>query len=191
MPSPVRRSARGAQPTASSTTSSHSSRQDRGTRANQTQKSATPRSLSSEEASEPPVARRSQRQPATQKEDSSKPEPADDNDNDEDAGGEDEITRCICGYMEYPGLPSSDAFKHIPSSQVEDAGALFISCDGCDTWQHGGCVGILEEGLVPEQYFCHLCQPKMHARRVDSKGYVPNFSLCVLRSERCSIDFSA
>ncbi|CAK4034340.1 histone deacetylase complex subunit cti6 [Lecanosticta acicola] len=170
MPSPVRRSARGAQPAASSTTSSHSSRQDRGARANQTHKSATPRSLSSEEVSEPPVARRSQRQPPAQKEDSSKPEPTEDNDNDGQAEGDDEITRCICGYPEYPGLPSSEAFKHIPSTQLEDAGALFISCDGCDTWQHGGCVGIIDDSQVPDRYFCFLCQPKMHAIRRDSKG---------------------
>lgn len=171
MPSPIRRSARGLPLGASSTTSSLSSRQDRSTRANNTQKSGTPRSLSSEEASEPPVARRSQRQPA-QKDDSSAKDPDIAEDNDEEAGDEEEITRCICGHQEYPGPPLSEAFADLPDAQAEDAGGLFILCDGCSVWQHGGCVGIVEESQSPDKYFCEECQPKKHAVAIDSRGYV-------------------
>ena len=170
MPSPIRRSARGQGP-ASSTTSSLSSRQDRGTRTNQTQKSATPRSLSSEDLSEPPVARRSQRQPATKEEGSAKDTEAVE-DNDEEAIEEEEITRCICGQQEYPGPPLSEAFADIPNAQAEEIGGLFILCDGCSVWQHGGCVGIVEESQSPDKYFCEECRPKQHAVSRDSRGYV-------------------
>ncbi|KAF2171901.1 hypothetical protein M409DRAFT_18131 [Zasmidium cellare ATCC 36951] len=169
MPSPVRRSARGQPAVASSTTSSLSSRQDRSTRANNNQKAGTPRSLSSEDASEPPVARRSQRQPA-HKEESVTKEMEVTVDNDEEAIDEEEITRCICGQQEYPGPPLSEAFAGIPDAQSEDAGGLFILCDGCTVWQHGGCVGIVEESQSPDKYFCEECRPKQHAVHTDSRG---------------------
>lgn len=177
MPSPVRRSARGQPAVASSTTSSLSSRQDRSTRANNNQKAGTPRSLSSEEASEPPVARRSQRQPAHKEESLSKEMEAA-VDNDEEAIDEEEITRCICGHQEYPGPPLSEAFADIPDAQSEDAGGLFILCDGCTVWQHGGCVGIVEESQSPDKYYCEECRPKQHAVHTDSRGYVSSFLAC-------------
>ncbi|EME44846.1 hypothetical protein DOTSEDRAFT_70787 [Dothistroma septosporum NZE10] len=177
MPSPIRRSARGQLGPASSTTSSLSSRQDRGTRTNQTQKSGTPRSQSSEDLSEPPVARRSQRQPANKEEGSAKDTEAVD-DNDEEAIEEEEITRCICGHQDYPGPPLSEAFADIPNAQAEEIGGLFILCDGCSVWQHGGCVGIVEENQSPDKYFCEECRPKQHAVSRDSRGqkyslYIP------------------
>ncbi|KAK1064556.1 Histone deacetylase complex subunit, partial [Friedmanniomyces endolithicus] len=109
MPSPVRRSARAqpppppTKPAASSnhpSTSSHSSsKQDRGIKASTgPQKAATPHSLSSEDVSEPP--RRSQRSQPKEEEMAEAAENVD-----EDAGDEEDITRCICGQQEYPGPP--------------------------------------------------------------------------------------
>ncbi|PIA95013.1 putative histone deacetylase complex subunit cti6 [Cercospora beticola] len=176
---PARRSTRGAPPAApASTTSSSlsSNRQDRNARGGHNQKSATPRSLSSEDISEPP--RRSQRSQAAHKEeDAGKADEAID-DADEEAVDDEEITRCICGMQEYPGPPLSEAFAGIPDAQAEDAGELFILCDGCTVWQHGGCVGIVAENLTPEKYFCEQCRPKQHVIGTDSRGqkyslYVP------------------
>ena len=174
MPSDVRRSARGAPPPAkppppastASSSSLSSNRQDRGSiRLNNNQKSATPHSLSSEDTSEPP--RRSQRAHQPKEPEASK-EPAE---ADEDVVDEEEITRCICGQQDYPGPPLSEAFTEA-DAQSDDAGGLFISCDGCSVWQHGGCVGIMEESNVPDKYYCEECRPKLHELHTDANGYV-------------------
>ena len=99
----------------------------------------------------------------------------------EDEEGEEEVTRCVCGHAEYPGPPLSEAFSRSTAADdadtesthpPEDAGALFISCDGCSVWQHGGCVSIVADTQVPEKYFCERCRPKMHELRTDARGYV-------------------
>lgn len=185
MPLSPRRSTRGAAPAApTSTTSSSlsSSRQDRNARATNNQTSATPRSISSDEIE--PV-RRSQR--AHQKDDSPVADTEAIEDPDEEAIDEEEITRCICGYQEYPGPPLSEAFSDVHDALSDDAGGLFILCDGCSVWQHGGCVGIVEESQSPDKYFCEQCRPKMHAIQTDSRGYVCarlNPSLSRTRSTR-------
>jgi hypothetical protein len=174
MPSEMRRSARGAPPTASkphppastaSSSSLSSSRQDKVSKLTSNAKSATPHSRSSEEMSEPP--RRSQRAHHPKDEEAI----IDSNEVDDDAGDEEEVTRCICGQQEYPGPPLSEAFSSA-ALESEDAGGLFISCDGCSVWQHGGCVGIIEENLVPDKYYCEECRPKLHELHTDSRGYV-------------------
>ncbi len=177
MPTDVRRSARGAPPLPTSTkpvppasTASSSSlssgRQDRVAKSSVVPKSATPHSRSSEEMSEPP--RRSQR--AHQPKDDEPPKKS--NGVEDDAADEEEVTRCICGQQEYPGPPLSEAFD-AAALESEDAGGLFISCDGCSVWQHGGCVGIVEESEVPDKYFCEECRPKLHTLHTDTRGYVP------------------
>lgn len=175
MPSPTRRSARAAppptKPAASSTTPStaNSARQDRSTRGSHTKdnaqnKSATPHSRSSEEMSEPP--RRSKRsQPTAEPETLKDAQDADE----EAAADEEEITRCICGQQEYPGPPLSEAFG-AAEPQSDDAGGLFILCDGCSVWQHGGCVGIVDESQSPDKYYCEECRPKQHEKHTDSRG---------------------
>lgn len=164
-----------------SSSSLSSGRQDRNARANNAQKSATPHSQSSEEMSEPP--RRSQRSHQPKKEETAVKE---DNDVEDDAaaeGEDEEITRCFCGQQDYPGPPLSEAFNDV-DAQAEDPGGLFISCDGCSVWQHGGCVGILEESQVPDKYYCEECKPKQHELHTDARGYVKvsnNLSLPSLR----------
>jgi hypothetical protein len=95
---------------------------------------------------------------------------------DDDLAEEDEVTRCICGYQEYPGLPS-DAGKPgsaLPDIDVpgDDLGGLFIQCDICKVWQHGGCVGIMQEEASPDEYFCEICKKELHKVTVSPKGYV-------------------
>lgn len=90
-----------------------------------------------------------------------------DGDGDEDE--EEEITRCVCGHQDYPGMPAA-AFKgdgeagdaaELKTYQ-EDTGGLFIQCDKCKVWQHGGCVGIMDEAMSPEDYFCEQCRTDLH-----------------------------
>lgn len=54
-------------------------------------------------------------------------------------------TRCICGLEESP-----------------HADDLLIQCDTCKAWQHGGCVGIEDESLSPNEYFCEICRGDLH-----------------------------
>lgn len=111
-----------------------------------------------------------------------------DNDEDEeskvqDTGYDDivedeETTRCICGQQDYPGLPNDLAGTrgakngHLENQddQSDDRGGLFIQCDQCQVWQHGGCVSILEESAVPDNYFCEECKPSWHELLKSSNG---------------------
>lgn len=97
-------------------------------------------------------------------------------DEEEDEESEEEITRCICGHLEYPGMPVpiGDPSKVssrgnggpdpsvVSTALPEDAGGLFIQCDMCKVWQHGGCVGIMDEGMCPDEYFCEQCREDLH-----------------------------
>lgn len=185
--SPVRRSARGAPPTKPTPTLNHSSasqtsaKQTRNTPSNNGHhKLTTPQSPISDEMSEPP--RRSQRSHPTKEDDAARDEEAIEDGN----GEEEDITRCICGHQEYPGPPLSEAFSSA-DLQSEDAGGLFIQCDGCSVWQHGGCVGIVEEHLCPDKYYCEECRPKLHEQHTDTRGYVAlslnHFSASWLRKQ--------
>ncbi|KAJ4294988.1 Histone deacetylase complex subunit [Kalmusia sp. IMI 367209] len=170
----------------SSASTSSSSRGERATRANHKQsspqKSSTPHSLSSEELDEPPrdsqveppLTRRRTREQDNDGDDITKL----DDELDEDIAEEDEVTRCVCGQQEYPG-PPSDAGKSKDGQlssvteadlQGDDAGGLFIQCDICKVWQHGGCVGIMDEAASPEEYFCEECRKDLHKLMTSPKG---------------------
>ncbi len=178
------------QPTNSSVSSNSSSRAERSTRSHHKTRSppttTPPNSLSSEDVgdssrnhhSEPPQTRRRKRE---LEHDVVGTHNIDDEAVAED-GEEEEITRCICGNQDYPGLPialqdpsaqldSKAGVKegtdiastiHTTDAFAEDAGGLFIQCDVCKVWQHGGCVGILDEAMSPEEYFCEQCRRDLH-----------------------------
>jgi DNA mismatch repair ATPase MutL len=179
-------------PTAPSVSSSSvsSARTDRATRTDYKQssphKSLTPHSLSSEEPEEPeepprgsqmerPLTRRRTREQDLDETESAKL----DDELDDDMAEEDEVTRCVCGYQEYPG-PPSDANKSLneADTQGDDLGGLFIQCDVCKVWQHGGCVGIMDEAASPEEYFCEECRKDLHKVTASPKGCV-TVSSCV------------
>lgn len=92
---------------------------------------------------------------------------------------EEEVTRCICGSQEYPGLPVTNSeHTKIPkqsdpnsSGLSEDSTGWFIQCDKCEVWQHGGCVGIMDEATSPEEYFCERCRKDLHKISTDVNGY--------------------
>ncbi|KAL9640105.1 MAG: hypothetical protein Q9164_000492 [Protoblastenia rupestris] len=112
------------------------------------------------------------------KNDEAKTEPLANFENDNDDNDDnDEETRCICGQQEYPGLPvtSSDVDKdksqvNSDPISVEDNTGWFIQCDNCQVWQHGGCVGILDESQSPEKYFCEECHKDLHVILIDVNG---------------------
>ncbi|XP_004687287.1 PREDICTED: PHD finger protein 20 isoform X1 [Condylura cristata] len=57
-----------------------------------------------------------------------------------------EVVRCIC--------------------EVQEENDFMIQCEECHCWQHGVCMGLLEEN-VPEKYTCYVCQ--------DPPGQRPGF----------------
>ncbi|KAF8457513.1 hypothetical protein BGX38DRAFT_1139418 [Terfezia claveryi] len=89
-----------------------------------------------------------------------------DNDVDETGSQEDEeITRCICGFQEYQG----------EDDQADTSDGLFIQCDKCHVWQHGFCVGITDNALAPDNYFCEQCRPNFH--KLVARPHGPKTSL--------------
>ena len=99
----------------------------------------------------------------------------------EDEGDEEDedVTRCICRNQEYPGPPISN-FESTKSSVKgnsdstafsEDTTGWFIQCDDCKVWQHGGCVGIMDEAISPEEYYCEQCRKDLHKISATSNGY--------------------
>ncbi|KAF2430998.1 hypothetical protein EJ08DRAFT_649311 [Tothia fuscella] len=164
--------------------SSTSSKPERSTRSKLPQKSSTPHSLSSEElsenngVSEAPPARRSKRKIEEEVDEIAKVEEEAADDIDDEDG---EVTRCVCEQPEYPGLPvetptSSHGRKgsHAPTldadALADDAGGWFIQCDECKVWQHGGCVGIMEQDVDSINYSCEMCKPDLHQRHTSSTG---------------------
>lgn len=148
------------------------------------QKSSTPHSLSSEEPEDLAHMDRPLTRRRTREQDVDDDELTNlDGDLDGEMVEEDEVTRCVCGYQEYPG-PPSDAAK---SLEGDDISGLFIQCDICKVWQHGGCVGIMDEAASPDEYFCEECRKDLHKVSTSPKGYVyisstmhlyPRHSLC-------------
>ncbi|KAI9694364.1 MAG: hypothetical protein M1820_008964 [Bogoriella megaspora] len=183
-----RRSSRTIQPPPSalshsnSTSSVSSARAERSTRSlnkqTSTQKSATPQSLSSEDVGDPalapevPQTRRSKRGHTNDEEEAAKLEDEPEDDIEE----EEEVTRCVCGHQDYPGPPPEYAKTHSAASSIgsdaqnDDVGSLFIQCDICKVWQHGGCVGIMDEDMSPDEYFCEECKREFHKLVTGPKG---------------------
>ncbi|CAD6587963.1 MAG: hypothetical protein ASARMPRED_003362 [Alectoria sarmentosa] len=165
------------QHTNSSSSSISSGRADRSARPQN--KLASPRSSvaarsQSSEDREAPARPQSRRTRSSQDDPKDQVPPAIDDENDDEA--EEEVTRCICGNQEYPGLPDLDTAKIVskdesdPASFAEDTTGWFIQCDVCKVWQHGGCIGIMDEATSPEEYFCEQCRKDLHKITTTIKG---------------------
>lgn len=103
----------------------------------------------------------------------------------EPVGENDEAVRCICGSDDYPGPPQiteEDSKRGLkdgaepdllsPEDYTDDLAGFFLQCDICKVWQHGGCVGIKNEDMSPDEYFCELCRKDLHKIYTASNGYV-------------------
>ena len=67
-----------------------------------------------------------------------------------------------------------------PDAQADELGGLFIQCDVCKVWQHGGCVGIMDEAASPDEYFCEECRKDLHKVTSSPKGYVLVFIVVLI-----------
>lgn len=173
----------GRQHTNSSASSVSSGRLDRSSRSSQKPTSSQPsppaRSQTPENAERvaplPPRRTRSNAE-EQQDEDSKNAEIRKEEIKEDNEDDEEEETRCVCGQLEYPGLPvtsknSSKARPQTDSDPIsEDSTGWFIQCDNCQVWQHGGCVGILDENDSPEKYYCELCRKDLHDVGQDLNG---------------------
>ncbi|KAI9890814.1 MAG: hypothetical protein M1814_003598 [Vezdaea aestivalis] len=194
-----------AQPNPSSTSSNSSSRTERNTRSqNKTQsphKSNTSRSRSSADNDDNTAQQPAGGEPPSQSESSlarqSKRAFSEDADgpidilpdaDEELEDAEEEVTRCICGNLDYPGPPvpvaipvesvdarpgpNADPDDSLATTEPlpEEAGSLFIQCDTCKVWQHGGCVGIMDETISPDEYYCEECRKDLHRLAVGMNG---------------------
>ena len=174
--------------TNSSTSSVSSGRAERSTRSNHKTNSpnlSNPRSQSPDDPEEPTKhPPRRTRSSHEEIKDANTTTPGDEEEEDVEEE-EEEVTRCICGQTDYPGLPSptQDLFKQrtkkedgassaSPEILPDDAGGMFIQCDVCKVWQHGGCVGILDDAAVPDEYFCEQCRKDLHKVATSPSGYV-------------------
>lgn len=84
---------------------------------------------------------------------------------------EEEVTRCICGQAEYPGPSASLRQQQTdPDTLTDDTGNFFVQCDKCGVWQHGGCMGLLDESMLPDEYYCEQCKPEFHKITRSSSG---------------------
>ena len=140
----------------------------------------------SKDATEGLAPRRSRRGNEPEKDEKpNQPEPEED-----EEALEEEITRCICGHTDYLGPPASireyglplsgktsskDDNKRTEDATVldelsEDVGNFFIQCDKCHVWQHGGCVGLTDESMSPDNYYCEECRPDYHKIIKSSDG---------------------
>ncbi|KAL8694690.1 MAG: hypothetical protein Q9218_000701 [Villophora microphyllina] len=185
------------QHTNSSSSSVSSGRLDSRSRSNNKlaspRNSNPPKSPSAEdhEASSNPQARRTRSSQETPKIKADE-DRADEEDVDEEE--EEEITRCVCGQQDYPGIlvapndpakPASKANGHhddtgSPATVQEDTGGLFIQCDSCKVWQHGGCVGIMNEPMTPDEYFCEQCRKDLHSITSAANGTRNFFSISLI-----------
>ncbi|KAJ1911659.1 Histone deacetylase complex subunit [Mycoemilia scoparia] len=67
---------------------------------------------------------------------------------DEDEDEDDGVVRCLCkNKKDYE---------------------LMIQCEQCQIWQHTVCMGILDEDMIPDKYYCEECHPHDHPY-IDSK----------------------
>lgn len=173
----------------SSTSSTTTLRDTRHTRGPINVRSASPRRASvqtseslddvdSMSRTDPAAPRRSRRGAEAEKEAPIKQQSVEEEDNE---AIEDDVTRCICGQAEYPGPSASIREQHSNTGKArsttqqrpetdetlsialsDDVGNFFVQCDNCHVWQHGGCMGLNDEAIIPDEYYCEKCRPDFH-----------------------------
>ncbi|KAH8701738.1 hypothetical protein BGW36DRAFT_394558 [Talaromyces proteolyticus] len=156
-------------------------RGERSTRSNHKLSSPQGSQSLDESDGKPDLPQTRQRQHAQDDDSDDLPKGNEDADADDDENEEEEITRCLCGQQEYPGLPplqgnpvggkESSKIATTESDPLSDEiGSMFIQCDSCKVWQHGGCVGIMDEAMSPDEYFCEQCRKDLHKITSEPNG---------------------
>ncbi|EED17509.1 transcriptional regulator (Cti6), putative [Talaromyces stipitatus ATCC 10500] len=177
--------------TNSSSSGNSHNRGERNTRSNNKhaspQRSSTHRSQSLDDSDGKPDLPQTRQRHRAQDDDNDDLSQANDDEGDEEENDDEEITRCLCGQQEYPGLPPSrrsatgrhrqqaggkdnTLAKDEADPLSDDIGSMFIQCDSCKVWQHGGCVGIMDEAMSPDEYFCEECRKDLHKITAESNG---------------------
>lgn len=161
---------------------------ERSTRSNH--KNTSPHSQSEDDADKGEFRETRRRQRARGDDENDLHSKAGDGEDDDGDDDEEEITRCLCRQQEYPGLPLSRRealgrhgaragikdenslnFSAGSSDLIsDDVGSMFIQCDSCKVWQHGGCVGIMDEAMSPDEYYCEECRKDLHRVRGEANG---------------------
>ncbi|CAK7237074.1 Histone deacetylase complex subunit [Sporothrix curviconia] len=91
----------------------------------------------------------------------------------DDIQEDDEAVRCICGFEDYPGPPAAEDIEGaakegydveaiFPAVVTDDLAGFFVQCDICKVWQHGACVGLVNDATLPEEYYCEECRKDFH-----------------------------
>ncbi|KAI0125255.1 PHD-finger domain-containing protein [Xylariales sp. AK1849] len=112
---------------------------------------------------------------------------------------DDEAVRCVCGYDDYPGLPpldedsKSNALKDAIDLETlfsieltDDLAGFFVQCDVCKVWEHGLCMGIINEDLLPDDYYCELCRKDLHKIYTANNGQKYSIYLPLHRPSRAT-----
>jgi hypothetical protein len=183
------------QHTNSSSSGNSLTRGDRSTRSHHKvsspQESLTNRSQSLDDSDSKVDVPQTRQRHRVREEDNEAPPQTTADDGDDEENEEEEVTRCFCGQQEYPGLPPSrrnalgrlghkaggkdDSSTTAVATDAadplsDDLGSMFIQCDSCKVWQHGGCVGIMDEAMSPDEYFCEECRKDLHMVTAESNG---------------------
>lgn len=62
-----------------------------------------------------------------------------------------------------------DSIRCICNKVYENDEQMMVQCEKCDKWQHVRCLfGKEDDSLLPEIYFCHICDPDLYAELISS-----------------------
>lgn len=60
-----------------------------------------------------------------------------------------------------------DSIRCICNKVYENDEQMMVQCEKCDKWQHVRCLfGKEDDSLLPEIYFCHICDPELYAELI-------------------------
>lgn len=60
-----------------------------------------------------------------------------------------------------------DSIRCICNKVYENDEQMMVQCEKCDKWQHVRCLfGKEDDSLLPEIYFCHICDPDLYAELI-------------------------
>ncbi|KAF5102450.1 hypothetical protein D0Z00_000377 [Geotrichum galactomycetum] len=82
----------------------------------------------------------------------------------------DESIRCICNKV------------------YENDEQMMVQCEKCDKWQHVRCLfGKEDDSLLPEIYFCHICDPDLYGELISSAAAALNTTSVVTSAPSSAI----